>query len=458
MPIAEGLSKDLTVGAFGRDIVIPNMTSKRRDACAASFENSFDDAVFVMGGITYHNHSSRGWDPHNPINNSIERPFAYLKSCEMYQQPYFYSFLLLAQRIRSAIETDTIHDTGIQSPRISVTLSHVTLIKVWKNLSMLPWDIVVHVVRFLARPTVKSWRPLPDMTTKRALACAVAFEGAVIVMGGDDGTKNGKSLSSCEMYQHLVPPNKNIPVVGTISNSVHFVGARRRWRPIPDMITKRAAACAVALEGAVIVMGGYDGSKTLSSCEMYHSRTRKWCRLPDMTTARSYAYAVTLNGSVIVMGGQDKDKKLLKSCEMYYPSDKQWHPLPDMRMVRKNFYATTLHGNKIILIGGITTYMDAEACGPLLMPTNAWELYDPLAAENCPQWDPHEITGAKRWGACAGKFDHRVIVMGGLIEGILKESCDAHAPLERLGRARRPSGNSLGKRILSFFRRKEASH
>jgi len=411
------VSRNLIVNAFGRDMVVPKMSSKRRDACAASFE----DAVFVMGGRITDSYGSLG-------------------SCEMFQQPYFYSFLLLAQRIRSVIETDTIHDTGIQSPRIAVSLRNATLITVWKRLSMLPWDIVVLVVRFLARSTVKSWRPIPHMTIGRALACAVAFEGAVIVMGGDDGTKNGKALSSCEMYQHLVTSNKNIPAVGRMSE----------WHPLPDMITKRAAACAVTVEGAVIVMGGHDGNgKTLSSCEMYLSG--KWCRISDMTTARSYACAVTVNDTVIVMGGQDGNKVMLKSCEMYNPSEKQWHPLPDMRMVRKNFHATTLHG-KVILMGGITTYMDVNASEQHI-PTNACEVYDPIAAEeNCPQWDLHEMTaGTKRWGACAGKFNDRVIVCGGCMEGYLQDSCDAYPPLEM--RARRPSGNSLATSIISFFRR-----
>jgi len=42
------------------------------------------------------------------------------------------------------------------------------------------------------------WKPFPAMTNKRVLACAVALDGKLFVMGGHDGD-NG--VESCETYQ-----------------------------------------------------------------------------------------------------------------------------------------------------------------------------------------------------------------------------------------------------------------
>ena len=85
---------------------------------------------------------------------------------------------------------------------------------------------------------------------------------------------------------------------------------------------------AVVVNGKVIVIGGFNGSNCLKTCEEYDPVQNRWCSLPAMTTKRCDACAVVVNGKVIVIGGLGgkvfvkegyNGYKRLKTCEEYAP-------------------------------------------------------------------------------------------------------------------------------------------
>ena len=109
---------------------LPAMTSRRSNACAVALYGK----AIVIGGND------------GGALNSCE-------ACQFYM-PDFYKFLLLAKKIRECGEkaTMTYEEEGDALRMI-----------LWMRVSLLPWDIVVHVVRFVETPTGKTWCPIPSM-------------------------------------------------------------------------------------------------------------------------------------------------------------------------------------------------------------------------------------------------------------------------------------------------------
>jgi len=219
------------------------MSSKRTWSCVTAL----DDRLFVMGGSD---------------ENGTK------KCSETYERPDFYKFLVLAEKLQKCVGNATRankeDDEGVKM--------------LWKRLAALPWNIVVHVVRFMKRPTWSPWESIPDMTTHRSGACAAALDGKVIVMRGHDGYV---AFSLCGMYDTV----------------------QRQWFAISNMTTERCGACAVTLDGKVIVMGGTTEGPSSSSCEEYDTVQRQWFAISNMTTERVGACSAMLDGKVIVMRG-----------------------------------------------------------------------------------------------------------------------------------------------------------
>ena len=72
----------------------------------------------------------------------------------MYERSDFYKFLVLAEKLQKYTGTTMRADKEDDD----------WLKMLWKRLAALPWDIVVHVVRFMKRPTLNPWEsPIPDV-------------------------------------------------------------------------------------------------------------------------------------------------------------------------------------------------------------------------------------------------------------------------------------------------------
>jgi len=69
------------------------------------------------------------------------------------------------------------------------------------RLASLPWEIVVHVVRFINLPTANPWSPIQDMPSARSTACAAILDRKVFVIGGyNSHEQTDYDLKSCEVY------------------------------------------------------------------------------------------------------------------------------------------------------------------------------------------------------------------------------------------------------------------
>ena len=69
--------------------------------------------------------------------------------------------------------------------------------------------------------------------------------------------------------------------------------------------------------------GGYDGSKFLSSCEVYDQYPNAWSPIAPMQCARSRVSVVANGGRLYALGGFDGTSNL-SSVEVYNPESNTW--------------------------------------------------------------------------------------------------------------------------------------
>ena len=90
-------------------------------------------------------------------------------------------------------------------------------------------------------------------------------------------------------------------------------------------MTARANATATLLpNGKVLVAGGFSGSTTFNSAELFDPATGLWTSTGSMTTSRRNHTATLLaNGKVLVAGGANTGG-FVSSAELYDPATGTW--------------------------------------------------------------------------------------------------------------------------------------
>ncbi|HEY3876069.1 MAG TPA: kelch repeat-containing protein, partial [Candidatus Kapabacteria bacterium] len=127
------------------------------------------------------------------------------------------------------------------------------------------------------------------------------------------------------------------------------------WQYIAPMKQARVWHQAQFLNnGKILVMGGEDGSTSLSSCELYDPTANTWSSAASMNVPRSRFQSLLLSdGRVFVAGGlTDAHSATTNTCEIYDPTTDVWTLTASMNDSREEFGLCGLPGNKIALIGG----------------------------------------------------------------------------------------------------------
>ncbi|XP_037298104.1 LOW QUALITY PROTEIN: influenza virus NS1A-binding protein homolog [Manduca sexta] len=163
------------------------------------------------------------------------------------------------------------------------------------------------------------------------------------------------------------------------------------------LATGRCAHGVAALDGRLVVCGGYDRARVLRAAEQYDPASNTWSALPDMRGPRARFPAAVLGGAVYVLGGSDGHAELdtvdalqdgawttrtrlplalshaaavadeaagalyvvggwtggvhLKRVLRYTPSDKQWSEAPPLSTGRSQC-AAVLWGGALWALGG----------------------------------------------------------------------------------------------------------
>ncbi len=198
------------------------------------------------------------------------------------------------------------------------------------------------------------------MATARSAPAVLLNSGKVLVAGGYtcDSSGNCSSLSSAEIYD---------PIAGTFSSAGTMTVARS------------GHTMTVLANGTVLIAGGKTctsatSCSALSSAEIYNPTAGTFTATSNsMSAVRFGASAVLLNsGSVLIAGGFD-GINLPAAAEIYSSSNSGFTgPGPSLNVPRYHATATLLNNGQVLVAGGST-------CASPGCPTNAAEIYDPVA-------------------------------------------------------------------------------
>ena len=145
----------------------------------------------------------------------------------------------------------------------------------------------------------KQWREGPSMDKTRAGHAAVVCNGGVYVMGG----YNRVTLDCIER----IDANDLLQPSSTSSSS-----KKSHWTTLKCRLsTPRWESGAVAVHNRyIVVIGGYDGSRTLPSVDIIDTRHHTVTAGPIMAVPRSFCASVVIGNRIFSVGGQNETGRL----------------------------------------------------------------------------------------------------------------------------------------------------
>ena len=104
----------------------------------------------------------------------------------------------------------------------------------------------------------------------------------------------------------------------------------------------------------MIVIGGNDGNKILSTNEIYDISSQAWNFVADMLSPRTgHTTTLLLSGKVLATGGRNNEDYLY-TCESYDPLSNIWKTCANMSSPRVYHTASLLSSGKVLVTGGYT--------------------------------------------------------------------------------------------------------
>jgi N-acetylneuraminic acid mutarotase len=203
-----------------------------------------------------------------------------------------------------------------------------------------------------------AWVDTTYMQKPRSTAAAVALDGKLYVIGGDDWAVPGRpTYNYVEAYD---------PATDT-------------WEEKASLNVQRACPGAAVVGGKIYVMGGSASSSVMhNSMEIYDPTTNTWTYGPSMITPR-YGPAVGVMGTKIyVMGGfyKQPDAKTgqdINTGEVFDTATNTWSAATNMPTARGQAWAGVV-GDTLFVIGGFSDENSVTAANEAFIPGTGWIL------------------------------------------------------------------------------------
>ena len=153
----------------------------------------------------------------------------------------------------------------------------------------------------------------------------------------------------------------------TLSSTEIFNSESSEWTSGPEMVMPRTNHRVVWMDAdRVLITGGFNGVSETASCEILNVATGASAEVAPMLTARaSHTLTPLGNGRFLVAGGFNAaDGFQLAECEIYNAADDVWTSAAALPVARDNHAATALPGggeeNGVVLTGGRVYNADAN--------------------------------------------------------------------------------------------------
>ena len=155
------------------------------------------------------------------------------------------------------------------------------------------WNITNTVLVLNLAQSNKQWRERPSMDKARYGHTAVVCNGGVYVMGGC-------SEDSCLNCIERIDFNDLLQSPLTTSNK-----HESHWKTLTCRLsTRRSGCCAVAVHNRyIVVMGGYNDGRSLSSVDIIDTRNHTVTAGPSMAVPRRFCTSAVIGHRIFVVGG-----------------------------------------------------------------------------------------------------------------------------------------------------------
>lgn len=177
----------------------------------------------------------------------------------------------------------------------------------------------------------------------------------------------------------------------------------------------RAYHGTVAFQGAIYIIGGFNGATHLNSVVAIDPINRNWYTRASMNRCRCYVSVAVLNGKIYACGGYNGSERT-NTCEVYDPVANEWKLIKPMNQIRSDGTCVA-YKNKLYMFGGFDGYLVHRS----------GEVYDPLEDT----WTYIEEMSIARSGLSSVVFDNQLIVIGGNNGATRESSIEIYSPLTR---------------------------
>ncbi|OGA03760.1 MAG: hypothetical protein A3H35_13370 [Betaproteobacteria bacterium RIFCSPLOWO2_02_FULL_62_17] len=181
------------------------------------------------------------------------------------------------------------------------------------------------------------------------------------------------------------------------------------WTTKTAMPTARWGAASGVVSGKLYVAGGWNGTSSLATLEVYDPATDTWTTKAPMPTARNGAGAAVINGKLYVVGGDIAQSQKLTTLEVYDPATDAWTTKAAMPTARSGPAVVSING-LLYAAGGCQGW-----CAPV---TNVLEAYDPATDT----WSAKAAMPTGRGSASTEVVNNLLYVMGGCCGSSAPES------------------------------------
>ena len=171
-----------------------------------------------------------------------------------------------------------------------------------------------------------------------------------------------------------------------------------KWKEIGLMNVKRLCFGATVFDDAIVVCGGYNGAKCLSSAEAFYFSQNQWNDIETLNVSRSGNQLTTSGGCLYTMGGWD-GSNCLSSMERLDGLNQSWKSVSSLQTPRNGFAVVSCY-DVIYAIGGTSDGSNA---------LKSVEKYD-CAAD---KWMFSSEMNIERWGHSACVMQGKIYVIGG---------------------------------------------
>jgi hypothetical protein len=193
-----------------------------------------------------------------------------------------------------------------------------------------------------------SWSSTGSMGTARQEHVMILLStGKMLVAGGRSSNTSTAALATAELFD---------PATRTWGSTGSMAGARRIHRAVQLGSTSNPTT-----SGKVLVVGGINGTTSLSSAELYSPTAGTWTGAAGLPSARHDGTAILLaSGQVLVAGGLS-GTTVLNTALRYNPASGTgtWTAVANMSTPRRSHTATLLVvpgnstlNNKVLVVGG----------------------------------------------------------------------------------------------------------